>query len=235
VEDRIKRLEKESDAGQIVGDFLDAAGEHGFLKVGATFTTIDGAFGSTLALGINDGGQIVGSSGAPPYGFLKDGPTFTTVDVPGAFFTQPSGINDTDQVVGGFAYAGGGDHGFVIDGAIFTTISGHSDMFEAATLPTKDITSDVGELDQGCSEEHGDVIRSDDENVLGFDEAGRRRVKALGRDGPGALRKDGPGEGRIRYSFRPRCSNRQRGCRSEAGAEVSERRCCPRTSTAMWS
>ena len=66
-----------NDVGQIVGAFLDARGEHGFLKDGATFTTIDGAFGSTLALGINDVGQIVGSTGS--LGFLKYGELTTIV------------------------------------------------------------------------------------------------------------------------------------------------------------
>src|SRR5215472_13788155 len=48
---------------QIVGSFEDATFRtHGFLKDGATFTTIDvpGATGITLAFGINDAGQIVG-------------------------------------------------------------------------------------------------------------------------------------------------------------------------------
>ena len=109
-----------NDGGQIVGDFLDARGEHGFLKDGATFTTIDGAFGSTLALGINDVGQIVGSTGS--VGFLKDDASFTTINVPGALFTQPSGINDAGQIVGLFGDATSRDHGFLKDGAIFTTL-----------------------------------------------------------------------------------------------------------------
>jgi probable HAF family extracellular repeat protein len=56
-----------NNAGQIVGDFMDATGRfHGFLKDGATITIIDvpGAFpGSTRAFGINDAGQIVGTFG----------------------------------------------------------------------------------------------------------------------------------------------------------------------------
>src|SRR5262245_16614819 len=52
-----------NDSGQIVGQFFDALGSHGFLDSGGSFTTIDvpGAirpFG-TNAFGINGSGQIV--------------------------------------------------------------------------------------------------------------------------------------------------------------------------------
>ena len=51
-----------NDAGQIVGDYFDAASvEHGFVSSGGTFTAIDfpGAIG-TSAAGINAAGDIVG-------------------------------------------------------------------------------------------------------------------------------------------------------------------------------
>jgi probable HAF family extracellular repeat protein len=54
-----------NDSGQIVGSYEDASGvEHGFLKTGSVFTTIDapGAGASATYLwGINDSGQIVGT------------------------------------------------------------------------------------------------------------------------------------------------------------------------------
>src|SRR5262249_51519462 len=92
-------------AGQIVGDFF-SNGTHGFLKDGATFTTIVvGRF--TEAHGINNAGQIVGfvlgGPFGPVHGFLKDGTTFTTIDVPGAATTFPFGINDAGQIVGSFS------------------------------------------------------------------------------------------------------------------------------------
>src|SRR5713226_3039824 len=49
--------------GQVVGRFTDATGEHGFLKDGDTFTTIDvpfGDLGTTRANGINATGKVVG-------------------------------------------------------------------------------------------------------------------------------------------------------------------------------
>ena len=78
-----------------------------------TFTTIDvpGATG-TVALGINNRGQIVGEIGS--HGFLLDRGTFTTIDVPGATFTGAFGINDRGQIVGDYQ-AGGTVHGFLLD------------------------------------------------------------------------------------------------------------------------
>ncbi len=98
-----------NDAGQIVGDFVDNAGLHGFLYDRGTFTTIDvpGAQ-STQAFGINDSGHIVGVFDTPPVGhqrlgFLYDGGTFTTIDVPGATsFTVAFGINNAGRIVGVF-------------------------------------------------------------------------------------------------------------------------------------
>src|SRR6266478_8098356 len=63
-----------NDAGQIVGDFRNSTGTHGFLDTGGSFTQIDvpGAI-TTEALGINDAGQIVGlfvASEGGGHGFL---------------------------------------------------------------------------------------------------------------------------------------------------------------------
>jgi uncharacterized membrane protein len=51
-----------SNNDQIVGQFLDATGYHGFVTDGATFTTIDvpGAI-DIWVIGINDESQIVGA------------------------------------------------------------------------------------------------------------------------------------------------------------------------------
>jgi len=63
-------------SGQIVGTYLEPSGaQHGFLAVGATFTTIDfpGA-ALSAAWGINSAGQIVGTYRITvpeaPHGFL---------------------------------------------------------------------------------------------------------------------------------------------------------------------
>ena len=83
-----------------------------------SFTTIDvpGAT-STFAYGINDAGQIVGTSGG--HGFLDTAGRFTPIDVPGAFSTSAYGINDSGQIVG---YYTSGFHGFLDTAGSFTTI-----------------------------------------------------------------------------------------------------------------
>src|SRR4051794_31043969 len=60
-----------------------------------SFTQIEvpGPF-STLAFGINDAGQIVGSTFRITHGFLDTGGSFALIDVPGAFRTEAFGIND---------------------------------------------------------------------------------------------------------------------------------------------
>jgi uncharacterized membrane protein len=119
-----------NDAGQIVGNFQDATGGHGYLLDGATFTTIDvpGSIGNSAAEGINDAGQIVGifivAATGRRHGFLLDGSTFTTIDVPGATDTFVFGINDAGQIVGTFPInlMFTRNHGFLKDGATFTTL-----------------------------------------------------------------------------------------------------------------
>src|SRR4029077_7574147 len=50
--------------------------------------------------------------------------TFTQIDVPGAFSTQPSGINKSGVIVGGYSSNGSDSHGFRLSGGTFTTIDG---------------------------------------------------------------------------------------------------------------
>src|SRR5437879_3679497 len=47
--------------------------------------------------------------------------TVTTIDVPGAGGTSANGINGRGQIVGTY-YAGGIEHGFLLDSGTFTTI-----------------------------------------------------------------------------------------------------------------
>uniref|UniRef100_Q01WT5 IPT/TIG domain-containing protein n=1 Tax=Solibacter usitatus (strain Ellin6076) TaxID=234267 RepID=Q01WT5_SOLUE len=92
-----------NNAGEMVGSYHDAAGDHAFLRhTDGSFSPIDlpGAVaGRTSAIGINNAGQIVGaftdSSGT--HGFLRapDG-TFTTLEAG----YSPAGINDHGDIVG---------------------------------------------------------------------------------------------------------------------------------------
>ena len=53
---------------------------------------------------------------------------FNTIDVPGAVFTQPTGIDDTGRVVGLYLDAGFKAHGFLLAGGTFTTIDAPSSI-----------------------------------------------------------------------------------------------------------
>jgi probable HAF family extracellular repeat protein len=115
--------------GDIVGSYTNSTGQHGFLDIGGIYTTIDFGTASTIAAGINDLGQIVGSydaqgaGGATADGFLYSGGIFTTLAIPGAIFTVPTGINDLGQIVGHYILPGSNfAHGFLYSGGVFTTI-----------------------------------------------------------------------------------------------------------------
>jgi uncharacterized membrane protein len=90
-----------------------------------TFTTIDvpGA-GYTGVFGINTAGDMVGNYGqdtnSDSHGFLYRNGNFTYFDYPGETVTVPTGINDSNLIVG---YAGKNPVvGFLYDGTTFTTI-----------------------------------------------------------------------------------------------------------------
>src|SRR5207302_4664 len=79
---------------------------------------------ATLALGINDHGQIVGSyvaAGGTTHGFLLSDGSYTTLDYPGATATEARGINKSGQIVGRY-FAGGTYHGFLLSNGLYTTL-----------------------------------------------------------------------------------------------------------------
>ncbi len=109
--------------GQIVGNYPDMSGGHGYIRSadGQTitifdqpFTTQAGAKLSTNPAAINDRGEIVGSNGGG-MGFLRsaDGATYTTIEVPGAYTTTPTGINNEGQIVGRYMGKSAVPHGFL--------------------------------------------------------------------------------------------------------------------------
>jgi probable HAF family extracellular repeat protein len=125
-----------NDSGVIAGWYADTClcMGHGFSYSGGVYTTIDVAgSGNTIAYGINNLGQVVGSTqltfGANnAHGFLLSGGVYTTFDDPdanqtfGAPGTDAGGINDAGQIVGTFVDSGSSRHGFLLDGGVFTTI-----------------------------------------------------------------------------------------------------------------
>ena len=90
-----------NNAGQIVGEYDDSAGIHGFLLSGGTYTAFKdpSAPNFTEAFGINSAGQIVGDY-VPGGGFLLSGGTYTTLNPPGSVSTIAEDMNGKGQIVG---------------------------------------------------------------------------------------------------------------------------------------
>lgn len=112
--------------GELVGDFEDASGNvHGFKLAGKTYTQLDypGITSSTVALGINASGEIVGIYDNPNHtGFLLSGGTYTSIAVPGAVYTYTEGINKYGVIVGYYFDTSGNSHGFTWNKGTVTTI-----------------------------------------------------------------------------------------------------------------
>jgi probable HAF family extracellular repeat protein len=107
------------------GNAHDIAGNC-FLLNDGSFSTIDhpNASGGTLAVGINNSGQIVEkfSNDTGEHGFLLNGGRFSTIEVPGFAETYVSGINNRGQIVGWFVDAAQGVHGFLDNNGSFRMI-----------------------------------------------------------------------------------------------------------------
>jgi uncharacterized membrane protein len=102
----------------------------GAARADYTFTTLPqppGTTGPFVAWAINNAGVVVGyvySGGGPVNGFSYAGGRFTAIGYPGAFATQPQGINDAGQIVGGYGILHGtGTHGFILDRGSFTAFN----------------------------------------------------------------------------------------------------------------
>jgi uncharacterized membrane protein len=119
--------------GQVVGqsrdDYPNPNTSHGFVWSKGVFTMIDvpGASGTTVAIGINDFGDIVGfyvsASDGNFHGFLLSKGVYTTLDPPGSIFTIAQGINNAGEIVGYYDQAAdGSEHGFVLSKGVYTTI-----------------------------------------------------------------------------------------------------------------
>jgi len=81
---------------------------------------------STVALGINDAGDIVGMYRMPDqkrHGFLLRGGQFTTIDFPGASGTSPHKVNARGDIIGGTYFDSSNlQHGFLLSSGTFKTI-----------------------------------------------------------------------------------------------------------------
>jgi hypothetical protein len=117
------------DGGYIVGCYGLPGAYHGFLYDGMNWTTLDAPGASmTYALGIDIDrgarGTIVGYGGmAPDYGWLYDIDTkaFTPFYGPGGGRAFPFDI-EGNNIIGSYHDGGGTPHGFLYDGANWTTL-----------------------------------------------------------------------------------------------------------------
>ena len=86
-----------------------------------------GSTGS-VAIGINDKGQIVGGYDGsdvlsnPAHSFVLKGSTFKTINYPNAISTEANAINDEGTVVGYYTDASNNVHGFKFSGSTYTAI-----------------------------------------------------------------------------------------------------------------
>ncbi|MBL6082779.1 hypothetical protein JMJ56_33040 [Belnapia sp. T18] len=130
--DSVPRVYDINNRGDIVGETkaLD-----GFLLRNGEVTILD-VPGSTrtLAYGVNDRGDVVGTyldQESSPHGFLYSHGDYTSLDVPGSDYTQLTGINNRGQIVG----SASGDEtvagGYVYENGAFNkiTVPGNPDAF----------------------------------------------------------------------------------------------------------
>ncbi len=107
-----------NDLGQVVGVYVTAPSTvNGFLYSGGVFTTLNVPDLADVS-GINDAGQIVGStfSGANPGGFLYSQGSYTTINPPGVTDSSLSGINNLGEMVGAISNR----EGFLDVNGVFT-------------------------------------------------------------------------------------------------------------------
>ena len=116
-----------------VGFYIDGKGaNHGFQKVGSTFSTID--FPATTStpkvnqlLGLNGLGQAAGfynDAAGNPHGYIHpNAPMFLVFTIAGATSTTATGVNETGQVSGFFTDKALVTHGFLLNQGLFTILS----------------------------------------------------------------------------------------------------------------
>jgi uncharacterized membrane protein len=106
-------------AGQIVGNYTDLRGTHGFVRnPDGAITSFDPGSGYSRAVSINPVGQIAGyyfdKQMGVVHGFLRhrDG-TITSFDPIGSMNTFSGAINERGEIVGNYWDYTGGEFGFV--------------------------------------------------------------------------------------------------------------------------
>jgi uncharacterized membrane protein len=139
-----------NDNEQIVGDYYDFTGAHGFLLSEGIYSSINHPSGGwTVATGINNNEDIVGryQRGSSIVGFLLSGGIYTDIQYPGAGPTIPEDINNKGQVVGWYL-GKEGTRGFLLSEGIYTTIDYFS-VYQAQAHGINNNGQIVGFTDNG--------------------------------------------------------------------------------------
>ena len=130
--------------------FVVNLGASSAFAISYVFTPVDVPGSNfTVAFGINDSAQIVGTFGSQ-HGFLKSGNSIINIDFPGASSTTPLDINNAGQIVGSYV-SDSTFHGFLRDAdGTFSTIDapGPSSFFNQA-FGINDVGQIVGRGPQG--------------------------------------------------------------------------------------
>ena len=183
-----------NDAGTIVGATENAAGGFGFvLPAAATTPTILNFGNATAASGINSPGEIVGAlipaGGGPFHGFLlnPDG-TRTPINVPdpNTVDTQPTGINDSGEIVGNAFINGKGFVGFVDQGGTFSIINiqGRGTTLVGGVDNAGDI---VGTFSTDLTHAHGFILQGGATPPVIFDIPGATITEITGINNSGVF------------------------------------------------
>jgi hypothetical protein len=99
----------------------------GFVYSGGKFTTVNFPKSSgTQAIGINDGGDVVGlyvDSDGIQHGYVRKGKKYTSIDVTGDTSTEAWGINNKGQIAVFAISSAGGYESFLYNGKTFKKVS----------------------------------------------------------------------------------------------------------------
>ena len=128
-----------NDAGQVVGDYFDSAGNfHAYELDGTSYKPLEvpftGATG-TYSPGINNAGQIAGGwidGNGLSHGFTLVGGTYSSFDYPGAAQTVARAINSQGDISGYWVDGSGNYHGFLKQGATYTSVDVPGAVFTIA-------------------------------------------------------------------------------------------------------
>jgi probable HAF family extracellular repeat protein len=150
-----------NDAGQIVGDYIVLSnagdphyeGPYAFLYDGSAYQTLF----QGVPNGINNVGQIVGSSFLGLWGFIYNGdsPALLTIPIPGephaGYMAYAYGINNAGEVVGYDQNA----HGFLYSGGTYTTLDDPLGSYGTRAYGINDLGQIVGSYTDSNNKTHG--------------------------------------------------------------------------------